>query len=192
MSFSLVALSQKVATMTPPGTVAYFGHSAVPNGWLACDGSAVSRAMYADLFTAIGTTYGAGDGSTTFNIPDLRGVVARGHDSMGTSSTARGLDPGRVLGSYQADAYASHNHGVNDPGHQHVIGFTQNYSVAGQGNFSTTYGGVGGGAAALSYSGSTAGNNLVANQTGTGITVASSGGTETRPKNLAMIAGIEY
>lgn len=61
-----------------PGEMRMYGGSAAPAGWLLCDGSAVSRATYADLFAVLGTNYGAGDGSTTFNLPDLRGRVPVG------------------------------------------------------------------------------------------------------------------
>lgn len=74
--------------ITPPGTVQYFAMAAPPNGWLACNGAAVSRSAYAALFAAIGTTYGAGDNSTTFTLPDLRDRVAWGGTSVGTVKTA--------------------------------------------------------------------------------------------------------
>jgi len=75
---------------TPSGTVAMFAAASAPSGWLLCDGSAVSRSTYADLFTAIGTTWGVGDGSTTFNVPDMRGRAPIG---VGTGSglTSRSL-----------------------------------------------------------------------------------------------------
>lgn len=69
----------------PAGVVQAFAGSAAPTGWLLCDGSAISRTTYAALFTALSTTYGVGDGSTTFNLPDMRGVYARG---VGTNGTA--------------------------------------------------------------------------------------------------------
>ena len=80
------------------------------NNWLLCNGRAVSRSSYADLFAAIGTAFGSGDGSTTFNLPDCRGVVVRGVDN------GRGLDSNRKLGSYQEDQLQTHNHGL--PGAQ--------------------------------------------------------------------------
>lgn len=83
----------------------YWTNAANPQGYLKCNGAAPSRTLYADLFAQIGTTYGPGDGVTTFNIPDARGVFFRGLDE------GRGLDPGRVLASYQADDFKSHNHG---------------------------------------------------------------------------------
>ena len=79
-----------------PGIVGYTAASSPPAGWLKRNGAAVSRTTYAALFAAIGTTYGAGDGSTTFNLPEGRGDFDRGWDD------GRGVDAGRVLGSFQA------------------------------------------------------------------------------------------
>lgn len=62
------------------GFVAPFAGAALPDGWLACDGSAVSRSQYPELYAAIGTAYGAGDGSTTFNVPELRARFVLGVD----------------------------------------------------------------------------------------------------------------
>lgn len=76
------------------GVVFPFAGSTAPAGWLLCDGSAVSRATYATLFGVIGTTYGAGDGSTTFNLPDLRGRVVAGRDDMGGVAAGRITDAG--------------------------------------------------------------------------------------------------
>jgi microcystin-dependent protein len=73
----------------PVGAVMAYAGSAAPSLWLLCYGQAVSRATYADLFTALSTTYGAGDGSTTFNLPDLRGRVPAGQDDMGGVSANR-------------------------------------------------------------------------------------------------------
>ena len=67
----------------PSGAVLPFAGTAAPAGWLLCYGQAVSRTTYAALFNALGTAYGAGDGSTTFNLPDLRGRVPGGKDDMG-------------------------------------------------------------------------------------------------------------
>lgn len=80
------------------GMVAGFAMNSAPEGWLISNGAAVSRVTYARLFSRIGTLYGSGDGSTTFNLPDARGVVLRGAD-LGS-----GRDSGRVFGSYQPDA----------------------------------------------------------------------------------------
>jgi microcystin-dependent protein len=80
------------------GRVQAFARSTAPTGWLECAGAAVSRTTYAALFAAIGTTYGAGNGSTTFNLPDLRGEFIRGWDH------SRGADAVRAFGSVQTDA----------------------------------------------------------------------------------------
>ena len=74
---------------TPSGIVSAYAGSSAPSGWLLCYGQAVSRTTYASLFTAIGTTYGSGDGSTTFNVPDLRGRAIAGQDDMGGTSADR-------------------------------------------------------------------------------------------------------
>jgi microcystin-dependent protein len=73
----------------PTGTVVPFAGSSAPTNWLLCNGTNVSRSTYASLFTLIGTTYGAGDGSTTFALPDLRGRVVAGLDNMGGSAASR-------------------------------------------------------------------------------------------------------
>lgn len=86
------------------GNVSSFAMATPPTGWLKANGAAVNRATYAALFTAIGTTFGAGDGSTTFNVPDLRGEFVRGWDD------GRGLDTGRVFGSAQLDQFENHTH----------------------------------------------------------------------------------
>lgn len=79
--------------------IQYFARTTPPGGWLTADGAVVSRIQYPDLFSAIGVTYGNGDGSTTFNLPDLRGEFIRGLDNN------RGVDAGRTLGSEQLDAF---------------------------------------------------------------------------------------
>ncbi|WP_412558589.1 phage tail protein [Thalassospira sp. MIT1370] len=86
------------------GTVSAFAMPTAPEGWLVCDGSAISRTDYADLFATIGTVWGAGDEISTFNLPDLRGEFVRGFDD------GRGVDAGRVFGSSQADAFKEHDH----------------------------------------------------------------------------------
>ena len=88
----------------PAGTIQYFANATAPIGYLACDGNVASRNSYPELFNAIGTLYGVGDGVTTFNLPDLRGEFIRGIDN------GRGADPGRLFGSFQPDEFKSHNH----------------------------------------------------------------------------------
>ena len=110
--------------------------------YLVCDGRAVSRSEYADLFAVIGTTYGIGNGATTFNLPDMRGLVPRGWDS------GRGLDAGRTFGSTQQDEIKSHTHSgttASSGAHTHTFsgsGSTESagghtHSVSGSGSTST-------------------------------------------------------
>ncbi len=73
----------------PPGILSPYAGSSAPTGWLLCDGIAVSRTTYSTLFSIIDTTYGAGDGSTTFNVPDMRGRLPLGLDNMGGTSAGR-------------------------------------------------------------------------------------------------------
>lgn len=95
------------------GSVSAFAMPTPPTGWLVCDGSAISRTEYADLFAAIGTLWGHGDEVTTFNLPDLRGEFVRGFDD------GRGVDDGRAFASAQSDEFKSHYHGfVNQLGAQ--------------------------------------------------------------------------
>lgn len=79
------------------GVIFPFGGTTAPDGFLMCDGAAYSRTAYASLFAVIGTSFGNGNGSTTFNVPDLRGEFLRGVDN------GRGIDGGRTLGSSQLD-----------------------------------------------------------------------------------------
>ena len=110
----------------PAGMVAPFAGAAAPAGWLLCHGQAVSRDDHAALFAAIGTTYGAGDGRTTFNLPDLRGRAVAGKDDMGGSAAGRltnqagGVD-GDTLGA--AGGAQTHRLGTSQmPSHSHGSG----------------------------------------------------------------------
>lgn len=88
----------------PPGTVINYAGNTPPPGYLVCNGAAVSRADYAGLFAAIGTLYGAGNGTTTFSLPDLRGRFIRGLDG------GANVDSGRTIGSTQDDSLQQHGH----------------------------------------------------------------------------------
>ena len=96
------------ADQNAAGLVQWYAGNTPPTGWLECNGNAVSRTTYAALFSAIGTTYGVGDGSTTFNLPDLRGEFVRGWDH------GRGADSGREFGSYQQGTKFSAGNGDSD------------------------------------------------------------------------------
>ena len=134
-----------------PGDIKGTLLATVPAGWLKADGALVSRAAYPALFTAIGTTYGAGDGSTTFRLPDLRGEFLRGADD------GRGVDAGRSLGSAQAGMLEAHTHQLRV--------------------FSRSIDG-----------GADEGDDTVSSVSGLvdGF-IGSTGGTETRPRNVAVM-----
>ncbi len=91
-------------TTNAVGMIGYFAAITAPAGWLKANGATVSRTVYADLFSVIGTTSGSGDGSTTFHLPDLRGEFVRGWDD------ARGVDASRAIGSWQQDRIQRHTH----------------------------------------------------------------------------------
>jgi phage-related tail fiber protein len=150
------------ATM-PAGAVIFVAMDTAPSGYLKANGDAISRTTYADLFTAIGTTFGVGDGSTTFNLPDMRGEFARGWDD------GRGVDSGRAFGSAQADAVIEHVHRVGTAAA--ALGPDTNRMPAN----ATLTGGV------YATSG-------VRNSTNT----AFIGGNETRPRNIALLACIKF
>lgn len=97
------------ANPMPAGSIISFAGAAAPAGFLICDGSAISRTDYADLFAVLGTTYGVGNGTTTFNIPDLRGEFIRGADA------GKGTDPGRTLGSNQVASPVVGDDNLNAP-----------------------------------------------------------------------------
>lgn len=118
-------LKTALNAICPVGSVLDYGGTAAPSLWLLCYGQAIDRTTYADLFTAIGTTYGAGDGVTTFNVPDIRGRVVAGQDDMGGSSANRltgtpgGVDGDTLGASGGAETHTlvtgempSHNHDV--------------------------------------------------------------------------------
>lgn len=123
-----------IVTM-PSGSVTAYAGSSAPSGWLLCYGQAVSRSTYSDLFSAIGTTYGVGDGATTFNLPDARGRAIAGQDDMGGTSADRltGLSGG-VDGDVLGGTGGSETHTLTEAelaSHRHLLayGVTQTDSV---------------------------------------------------------------
>lgn len=105
-------------SLVPVGSITMYGGSTAPTGWLLCNGAAVSRTTYANLFTAIGTTWGVGDNSTTFNLPDMREASPYG---VGTFSAVTGTTHGSItehdaltLGSFGDDREQGHLHDIYD------------------------------------------------------------------------------
>ena len=104
-----------VPTSIPSGIVSPYAGTTAPTGYLLCYGQAVSRTTYADLFTVTSTTYGVGDGSTTFNLPDLRGRVVAGQDDMGGVSADRLTDQsGGVDGDVLGDTGGAETHALTE------------------------------------------------------------------------------
>lgn len=166
-------------TRIPAGSVAYYGGNTAPVGWMKANGAAVSRATYADLFAAIGTFYGPGDGFTTFNLPDLRGEFVRGLDD------GRGIDKGRGLGTLQESQNKEHTHTgktAQAGAHSHTYMNTDTYltntsGISGGNNFTDRD---------TIYNTSTNGDHTHA------LTIDASGGSEARPRNVALLAIIKF
>ena len=104
----------------PAGVIKLFAGADAPSGWLICNGNLISRTTYADLFAVIGTTYGVGDGSTTFSLPDLKGRVPVGLDSSQSDFDALGEIGGEKTHALVEAELAAHNHDITDPGHTHA------------------------------------------------------------------------
>jgi len=159
--------------INPTGAITMYGGTTAPGGFFICDGSTVSRTTYSDLYAVIGDSFGNGDGSTTFNVPDFRGIFPRGVDSgagrdpNAASRTAPnpGANTGDNVGSYQPDEFRSHSHVE--------VG---SVSFAGPG-FSTVMGAA------------TLGSNTPATTIHSTLTT---GGSETRPINLYVNFIIKY
>jgi microcystin-dependent protein len=115
-----------IGASVPPGSVVDFAGSSAPTGWLLCAGQAVSRTNFANLFAAIGTTFGVGDGGTTFNLPDLRGRVAAGRDDMnGTAANRLTTGGSGINGSSLGASGGTQTHTLSTsemPSHTHSGG----------------------------------------------------------------------
>ena len=150
---SITASMLQPGAAVPSGAVFYFAANSAPSGYLEANGAAISRTTYASLFAVVGTTFGSGDGSSTFNLPDLRGEFLRGWDN------GKGTDSGRTFGSFQADEFKSHTH-------------TELYNTQSSGQ---------------DQAGSGSGDNDNTSSRQTGAT----GGSETRPRNIALLPCIK-
>jgi microcystin-dependent protein len=137
-----ISTATPAAFLMPTGVVMPFAGSSAPSGYLLCDGSAISRSTYADLFSVIGTSYGVGDTTTTFNLPDMRGRVPAGKDNMGGSAASRltgttmspngttlGATGGEQTHSLVIGEIPSHDHGGGS--HVHSMSFQNNSGAAG-------------------------------------------------------------
>ena len=160
------------APSVPAGAVMPFAMVSPPSGWLVANGAAVSRTTYSTLFSAIGTTFGSGDGLTTFNLPDLRGEFIRGVDS------GRGVDVGRQLGSAQTDQNKSHTHtgtAASNGAHTHT--------THGHNNNSYNNNATAGGGSEIAGGGTTGSAGAHTHT----LTINADGGNEARPRNIALL-----
>jgi microcystin-dependent protein len=184
-NLSFTALPQAV----PTGSVHMMATTTAPSGYLKCNGAAISRSTYAGLFAIIGTAHGAGDGSSTFNVPDLRGEFVRGWDD------SRGIDSGRNFATSQGDQNKQHNHSgsattsISPSVHNHVFPgddqFANANGIGGWTNRTT---------ADFNYDAkSQSGNGKVYRTSdatisaSTSVTINNDGGSEARPRNVAMM-----
>ena len=172
-------------TGVPVGAVIGVPYSTPDSGWLECDGSEISRTTYATLYAKIGDAYGAGDESTTFNLPDYRGEFLRGWDNE------RGIDVGRSIGSTQSGALSSHSHSAGtlataaSGSHSHTLRYGNNNGGTNGGG--TTFD------KATDFDGAQSGAiDTVGNHTHTITgTTAASGSDETRPRNISLMYQIK-
>jgi microcystin-dependent protein len=184
-------LSFQIVAGVPTSAVFCVAVATVPTGYLECNGNAVSRTTYAALFAIIGTNYGTGNGSSTFNLPDLRGEFVRGFDN------GKGTDSGRSIASSQSAQNASHNHSISASGTTSTQSLTGTASKISE-TFTTgsTSGVLGRGS---NQTGSFTPSGVDSSPTGTltidashNHTVSVSGtsgsqGSEARPRNIAMM-----
>jgi microcystin-dependent protein len=204
------------ATGMPVGAAMPFLGNSPPPGFLICDGQAVSRTTYAELFAVIGTIYGAGDGVSTFNVPDLRNQFIRGKaDDRAVGSTQAGSfaahthpvsDPGHTHANTAAQAAhthtvttVAHSHGVSDPGHLHQntrAAITGGGSQIDSGGSSLVYGDSDSAITGISIQSAAPAGTAASQQPAitlsnatstTGETIGSTGGAETVPQNMALI-----
>lgn len=164
-----------IQSIIPPGVTLPYSGTSIPSGWLRCDGSAISRTTYAALFASLGTTYGTGDGSTTFNLPDMRGRVIAGRDVQVSGSYANRITSGGA-------GINSQNLGASGGGETYLLQSTEsgqkNLGPVSSGNsnssllhnhsaISTSGSGGGSGVANWTVSGANAANNVTFGTTGT-------------------------
>jgi len=183
----------ELANGVPVGSVFNLATTTVPTGFLECNGAAVSRSTYASLFATISTTWGSGDGSSTFNLPDLRGQFVRGWDN------SAGVDSGRSFASSQSDQNKSHNHSITDSGHFHHAfrsgnaGERQHNSNLSSTNFPSSGTGAGNLNEAYNIVAQSSESDVGKTSTETtGITISNDGGTEVRVKNYALMYVIKF
>lgn len=208
MQWATAFLDASSTSLTPSGMIIAFAGDSAPEGYLKANGATISRTTYAKLFEAIGTSFGAGDGSTTFRLPDLRGEFIRGWDD------GRGIDAGRTFGSSQSGQNEAHSHSGStgsSGSHSHSISgtassagsHTHRLTLLGDrssgdmgnrvygdepyyGSDTVTTHSAGAHTHSISGSATSAGSHSHS------LTIGNSGGTESRPRNIALLYCIKY
>lgn len=192
-----ITLQDNVEGVKPGSLIAWFT-ATPPEGYLECDGSSISRTAYANLFDVVGTSFGSGDGSTTFRLPDLRGQFLRGFDNgagrdpeaSGRTDSGNGT-PGDLPGTKQGYQLQSHKHSVDPPkSYTNTTGSHRHGSAAATSGISAGAGGAGSQAQEGSGTGY-AGNHRHSLNIDT-FNSATSGGSETRPLNISAMWIIKY
>jgi len=165
--------TDNIQSQTLTGEVRAYAGTSAPTGWLLCDGSIVSRTTYATLFGVIGTLYGAGDGATTFALPDFRGRIIVGAGT-GTGLTPRtlGNTGGAETAALAVTNLPAHDHPVTDPGHAHTITDPGHAHTASATATNATSGSSAGAAAGNT---GTATTGITINSATTGVTVGDTG-----------------
>lgn len=133
-------ISDKNGLLSPVGSVTMFAASTAPNGWLICDGREISRTTYADLYSIIGDTYGSGDGSSTFDLPDLRGKGVKGYKSDNAKFDSIAKTGGEEEHTLTINEMPAHNHTGNTShsgSHTHTFSVTTDKGGNGNGNIVT-------------------------------------------------------
>lgn len=179
----------------PVGSVITFAGPSAPAGYLQCNGAAVSRTTYADLFAVIGTMYGVGNGSTTFNLPDYRGYFLRGRDN------GAGVDPDRAsrtnrgdgttgdnVGTKQSHQFYSHNHSASSSISHNPSYWDQFMAMMYNNAHGQTMGAPPQGSAGNDFAWAWNNTNALVVST----SVAANGGNETRPSNINVLYCIKY
>ena len=139
-AWALMATPQDPTTMGITGEIKLWPVSTVPSGWLLCNGAAVNRTTYASLFALLGTTYGSGDGSTTFNVPNFKGRVPVGYDSTQTEFNAMGETGGEKTHTLYQDEMPVHNHTQDAHGHNMGQTGALTNGLTGTNNYAVTNG----------------------------------------------------
>ena len=188
------ALSFTTVQGVPTGSVFCMAVATVPTGYKECNGDAVSRTTFSALFAVIGTQYGAGDGSSTFNLPDLRGEFVRGFDN------GKGTDSGRSIGQFQAEDNKAHNHSASSSSTQSQSSHNHQYNISHVTTASVTQRTAGIAdqrMCLIDITGAShpAGTTRTANANLGGIsttTTIANAGSENRPRNIAMMYIIKF